>query len=133
MSDVLVLVYLIVGTGLVTAFVFHKATGHHRIFSVLMLWAVLGVFISTIGGMLILGTFTPNMASYNNTAADVHNIFTWGGIELPEYNETLGAISDLGIVINAMGLGILVMTAMAGFFPRSFFSPGSNHKQKEAH
>lgn len=132
MSDVLVLIYLIVGTGLVTAFVFHKATGHHRIFSALMVWAVLGVFMSTIGGLLILGTFIPNMASYNNTAVDLYNISTWGGLELPEYNETLGAISNLGIVINAMGLGVLIMTALAGFFPRSFFSSGSDHTQREA-
>ncbi len=131
MSDVLVMAYLIVATGLVTVFVFHKATGHRRIFSVLMQWALLGVLVSTIGGLLILGTFTPNMASYNNTAADMYNLFSWGGLELPDYDATLAAISNLGIVINAMGLGILVMTTMAGFLPRTFFSLSS--KQREAH
>lgn len=133
MSDVIVMIYLVVATGLVTVFVFHKATGHRRIFAVLMQWALLGIFVSTIGGLIILGTFTPNMASYNNTAADMYNVFTWGGIELPEYDETLSVLSDVGSVINAMGLGILVMTTMAGFLPRSFFSLSSNSKQTEAH
>ena len=133
MSDVLVMVYLIVATGLVTVFVFHKATGHRRTFAVLMQWALLGVFVSTVGGLLMLGTFTPNMASYNNTASDMYNVFTWGGIELPEYNDTLLVLSNLGIIINAMGLGILIMTTMAGFLPRTFFSLGSNRKQREAH
>lgn len=133
MSDVLVFTYLIVATGLVTALVFHKSTGHHRIFTVLMFWAVLGVLLSTIGGLLAVGTFTPNMASYNHTAADLYNISTWGGLELPEYNDTLGAIGDLGIVFSAMGLGILILTTAAGFFPRSFFSPSSNRNQRTVH
>ncbi len=133
MSDVLVLAYLIVGTGLVTALVFHKARGHHRIFSALLWWASLGVFVSSIGGLLILGTFTPNMAAYNQTAADLYNLFSWGGVELPEYNDTINVFSNLGIIINSMGLGFLVMATMAGFFPRSFFSTSSNQKQKTAH
>lgn len=132
MSDILIMVYLIVATGLVTVFVFHKATGHRRTFAVLMQWALLGVFVSSIGGLLMLGTFTPNMASYNNTAADMYNVFTWGGIELPEYDDTLSILNNLGIVINAMGLGILIMTTMAGFLPRKFFSL-TNRKQREAH
>lgn len=133
MSDVIVIIYLVVASGLITALLFHKGVGHRRIFSSLFVWTLSGIFVSTIGGLLIHGTFTPNTASYNSTYEELYNMFTWGGIEIPQYDVTLVTIRNLGIVTNAMGLGILVMTMLAGFFPRSFFLSAGGRKEKEAH
>jgi len=119
MSDVVMSIYVLIVLGLVTALVFHSALGHRRMVSRLIWWAFIGMFVSTVGGILLLGTFTPNMAEHSLTAREIYNVYAWGG-KIPEYDETLSRISDLGTVINAMGLGILVMTLIKGFFPRAF-------------
>ncbi len=119
MSDVIMSIYVLVMIGLVTALVFHSALGHRRMVSRLIWWTFLGMFVSTVGGVLLLGTFTPNMAEHSLTGREIYNAFTWGG-KIPEYDETLRQVSNLGAVINAMGLGILVMAVIKGFFPRAF-------------
>ncbi|MCL4439357.1 MAG: hypothetical protein M1609_01835 [Firmicutes bacterium] len=133
MSDVLMGFYLVISTGLVIVLLYHAALRHRRIVSSLTCWAFIGVFVSTIGGFLLLGTFTPNMADYSKTSSEIYNAFTWGGIALPEYNDMLEKINDLGIIINAMGLGVLIMATLSGFFPRSFFTYARAENQTETH
>lgn len=133
MSDTIMFIYVIVAIGLITALLMHSAMRHRRIVSVLMLWTFIGSFLSTVGGLLILGTFTPNMADYSETSRQLYNAFTWGGIRLPEYNDILGNINNLGVVINALGLGVLIMAVLSGFFPRSFFPPVSKEEHIENH
>lgn len=125
MSDTIMIIYVIVTIGVITALLLQSAKRHRRIVSLLILWTFIGTFLSTTGGLLILGTFTPNMADYSETSRQLYNVFTWGGIELPEYNDVLGNINNLGVIINALGLGVLVMAVLCGFFPRSFLLPVS--------
>jgi len=82
-----------------------------------------------VGSILLLGTFTPNMADYSITAREIYNTFTWAGKTMPEYSEALKGINNVGIVINAMGLGVLVMVVLGGFFPRVFFEPAGERKR----
>ena len=121
MSDVVMSIYVMVVMGMGVAVMFHSARRHRRIVSSLIWWTFIGTFLSTVGGLLMVGTFTPNMANYSHTASDLFNAFSWGGINLPEYNDMMGQINNLGIAINAMGLGVLIMGVLSGFFPRSFF------------
>lgn len=133
MSDTIMTIYVIVAIGLVTALILHSAMKHKRMVSILLWWTFIGVFLCSIGGLLMLGSFTPNMADYSYTSREFYNAFTWGGIEFPEYNEILTHINNLGIVINSLGLGVLVMAVLSGFFPRSFFPPVSREQRFQSH
>lgn len=133
MSDTIMVIYVIVVIGLTTALMFHLALRHRQIVTSLIWWSFIGIFLSSIGGLLLLGTFTPNMANYGNTSGEIYNAYTWGGIILPEYSEMLNAINNLGIVINAMGLGVLVMALLSGFFPKSFFLPPEYEDHTQIH
>lgn len=122
MSDTIISIYLFVGIGWTVTMLFHSALRHRRIVSILTWWTFIGVLISTVGWVLMLGTFTPSASGYSRTATDLYNLFAWGGIALPKYSDLLNAFNTLGIVINAMGLGVLVMVVLSGFFPRTFLA-----------
>ncbi len=121
MSDVVINIYIIVCIGLLISLLFHTARGHRRIVINLAWWTIIGVFISTVGSILLLGTFTPNMADAGLTTREIYNTFIWAGKDMPEYSEALQGIYNIGVVINAMGLGVLVMVVLGGFFPKTFF------------
>jgi len=123
MSDVVIGIYILTAFSLAVAIIIHASMGHRRLFGILVWLASIGVFVSAVGGLLLLGTFTPEMADYSKTSGQVYNAFTWGGIELPEYTEMLEQINTMGAIITAMGLGVLIMAALSGLFPRTFFSP----------
>ncbi len=129
MSDTVITIYMLVAMCLGVTLLIHSAAGHRRIASALMWWTFIGIFVSVVGGMLLVGAFTPDISNYSKTATDMYGAFDWGGIALPEYNDMLSKIYTLGAVINAMGLGILIMAVLAGFFPRSFFTPAKREEE----
>jgi len=130
MSDIVMSIYILVCIGLLVSLLFHSARGHRRIVLNLAWWTIIGVFISTVGSILLLGTFTPNMADDSLTSREIYNAFTWAGKTMPEYSEALKGINNIGVVINAMGLGVLVMVVLGGFFPKAFFQPGGTSQRQ---
>ena len=130
MSDTVMSIYIIVCIGLLISLLFHSARGHRRIVLNLAWWTIIGVFVSTVGSFLLLGTFTPNMANDSITAREIYNAFTLAGRNMPEYSEALRGINNIGIVINAMGLGVLVMVVLGGFFPKAFFQTGGTRQRR---
>lgn len=133
MSDFVISIYIVVLMSLATLLVFHAALRHRRIVSSLTYWALIGVFLSSVGGLLLLGTFNPDMANYSARANDLYNAFTWGGIDMPGYSEMIRVITNMGIVINAMGLGVLILDVLSGLFPKSFFLPVVSKNQTQPH
>jgi len=133
MSETIISIYVIVMMSLTVALLIHAALRHRHIVSILIWWAFIGIFLSTVGGLLMQGTFTPGAADYSNTANELYNAYTWGGIYLPEYNDMLSQMNNLGIVINALGLGVLVMAVLSGFFPRTFFPPIMEGDRTQTH
>jgi len=130
MSDTVMSIYIIVCIGLLVSLLFHSARGHRRIVLNLTWWTLIGVFISTVGSLLLLGTFTPNMADDSLTAREIYNTFIWAGKVMPEYSEALRGINNVGVVINAMGLGVLVMVVLGGFFPKVIFQPAGQRQRQ---
>ncbi|MHB9094440.1 MAG: hypothetical protein ACYC21_07180 [Eubacteriales bacterium] len=122
MSDVMVCIYFIVTICLVVAIMFHSALRHRRIVLCLTWLAIIGVFVSTIGGVILFGIFTPSVADYSKTSGEMYNAFTYGRMAPPRYDQMLKDINTVGAAINAMGMGVLVMAVLSGFFPRYFFT-----------
>lgn len=123
MSDAVIGIFILTAGSLASAIMMHTAMGHRRLVSILVWLACIGIFVSTVGVLLLVGTFTPEMTDYSQTSGEIYNAFSWGGIELPEYDEMQQQIQTVGAIITAMGLGVLIMATLSGFFPRAFFSP----------